>query len=98
MSAAGLQDVHTNRVEPTPLAVATRLSASASKTSAVSALAAISAAQLAAATAEPLPQVDHFLDELSRIVNCPITTYQREQLTSALVGAIDARITALLAG
>ncbi|MEO6703873.1 MAG: hypothetical protein ABI140_21165 [Jatrophihabitantaceae bacterium] len=96
MSAPGLQDVPTQRSEPVQpgTATAARISATASAGSAAAALTALAIAKVSA-TAEPPPQIGHFLDELAGIVSTPITIHQRELLTNALVEAIDARIAAL---
>ena len=98
MSAPGLQDGSAERLDQAATAVTARLSTAVSASAAAAALAAIAAAKAStgAAVAEPPPQIGHFLDELSRIVSGPITLHQREQLTTALIEAIDARVTVLL--
>ena len=46
--------------------------------------------------AQPPVEIATFLDELSSLISVPITVYQREKLTEALVQAIDARINLVL--
>jgi hypothetical protein len=70
------------------------LVAGAAAASGRAALAAVAAADVT--TPEIPAELDQFIDELAGIVHCPITSYQRELLQTALIGTIDARFTALL--
>ena len=94
MTAVSLQDESVEPYFATGLPRGTRLAAGAVATSGRAALAAIAAADLPAP--EIPAELDQFIDELAGIVHCPITTYQRELLQTALIGTIDARFTALL--
>jgi hypothetical protein len=77
---------------PTGLQREVRLAAASSATGGRAALAALAATEVA----EQLPpEFDQFVDELTGLLTCPITVHQREKLQAALVGAIDARLTAL---
>jgi hypothetical protein len=97
MSAPSLQNVPAEiSYETDQLALRGRFAAASAAGSAASAMAAIAAAQAARDAAEPPAEIATFLDELSALTNIPITVYQREKLTEALVQAIDARINVVL--
>ena len=97
MSAPSLRNVPDELTfESDQLALRGRFAAASAAGSASAALAAITAAQAARDAAKPPVEIANFLDELSTLVNTPITGYQREKLTEALVQAIDARINLVL--
>jgi hypothetical protein len=97
MSAPSLQNIEEElSYESDQLALRGRFAAASATGSAASALAAIAAAQAARDAAEPPAEIATFLDELNSLISIPITVYQREKLTEALVQAIDARINIVL--
>jgi hypothetical protein len=96
LTAVSLQDAPVEPHFATGLPRGTRLSTAAAATSGRSALAAMTAAETTAGPTAGGIELDRFIDELAGIVHCPITSYQRELLQTALIGAIDARFAALL--
>ena len=97
MSAPSLQNVPDELTfESDQLALRGRFAAASATGSAASALAAITAAQAARDAAQPPAEIASFLDDLSVLISKPITIFQREKLTEALVQAIDARINIVL--
>jgi hypothetical protein len=82
--------------ESDQLALRARFAAASTTGSAASAIAAMAAAQAARDAAAPPAEIATFLDELATLISVPITVHQREQLTAALIQAIDARINIVL--
>jgi len=91
--APSLQGAPVEPNYPTGLQREVRLSAAAAATGGRAALAALAAAEVAE---QPPAELDQFLDELAGLLSCPITAYQRERLQTALIGAIDARLSTLV--
>jgi hypothetical protein len=97
LSAPSLQNVPAEfSFESDQMALGARFAAASATGSAASAIAAIAAAQAARDAAEPPVEIATFLDELGTLISTPITVYQREKLTAALMQAIDARINIVL--